>query len=441
MNFRKLAEQIFLAGVESVVPEKLIHDRLSLSGSSIVIDGKEYPLNKDSNIYVIGAGKASAEMALAVEGILGNRIAGGHVIVKYGYSCILEYIGLTEAGHPVPDENGFAGTHRILEIARNASQKDVVLCLISGGGSALLADFPDGSSPAEIALLNDLLVKTGATINEINTVRKHFSMVKGGGLVHEIFPAYAISLILSDVPGDPLDVIASGPTVPDTSTFTEAIGIIQKFGIAESIPLFLKNHLLKGAAGAIPETPKPGDPVFKRSDNIVIGNNRIALKAAAEKALNLGLRSEIVDYDLHGNSCKAAEYIVEKAVALRNPERKGKPLCLLFGGETTLKVTGKSPGGRNQHLALQAAVLLRDIPGITLLSAGTDGNDGPTNVAGAVVDSDTFKAAIQNKLDPYRYLDEFDSYDFFRISGGHIITGPTRTNVMDMMVVIIEHMK
>lgn len=436
MNHKNIAEQIFLAGVQSVKPDKLIHDYLSLTGSLLKIGNNKYPLDEINRVFVIGAGKATAEMARITEEILGDRITSGHIVVKYGHTSPLKYIGFTEAGHPVPDENGFSGTRKILDIALEASENDLVICLLSGGGSALLTDYPETSSPGDVSRINDLLVKSGATIHEMNAIRKHLSKVKGGGLARAIFPAEAVSLIISDVPGDPLDVIASGPTVPDPSTFKEALTIIEKYNIS-SVPGSLIDHLQKGAKGQVPETPKPGDPIFSKSANILLGNNKMALEAGAEKAAGLGLESIIVDDDLHGDSRLAAKYIVEKALSYRKQKKNENPLCLLFGGETTLKVTGTGLGGRNQHLALSAAVLIKDTPGITILSAGTDGNDGPTDAAGAVVDSGTMRAALSLDIDPQKYLDRFDSYNFFKSAGGQIITGPTLTNVMDIVVAIV----
>ena len=246
-----------------------------------------------------------------------------------------------------------------------------------------------------------------------------------------------LALYSSDVLGDPLDAIASGPTVPDPSTFAETLEIIKQYKIATSVPSGLLSYLKDGEAGNHPETPKPGDPIFKKSHNILIGNNKLALEAGAEKAASLGFEVSIVDDKLQGNSLKAAQYIVENAVSFRKQKKSVKPACLLFGGETTLKVTGSGLGGRNQHLALLCSTMLNDHPGITILSAGTDGNDGPTDAAGAVVDSETLSNSLAKDIDPSKYLLDFDSYNFFKVAGGHIITGPTRTNVMDLIVVLI----
>lgn len=438
MNYRKIAEQIFLAGVNSVIPNRLIHNQMEITGSMLCITDQLFFLKETDHIYIIGAGKATAEMARATEDILGSRITDGHIVVKYGHSCDLRYIKVTEAGHPVPDKNGFTATGEILKIADKASEDDLVICLLSGGGSALLADFPEGSSPDDIIYLNDLLVKSGATIQEMNVIRKHLSKVKGGGLARALFPCTTMSLILSDVLGDSLDSIASGPTVPDPTTFSEALAVISRYKIESSVPLGIMNYLKDGLTGKHPETPKPGDHIFSKSHNILIGNNKMALEAARIEAFRSGMTAKIIDDKLQGDTLKVSEYIFETAVRYKQNKQSGKPVCLLFGGETTLKVTGTGSGGRNQHLALSTAILLRNNPGITILSAGTDGTDGPTDAAGAVVDCDTFSYALSMNVTPENYLRYFDSYSFFKETGGHIITGPTRTNVMDIIVVIVE---
>ncbi len=298
---KKIAEQIFLAGVDRVLPDRLISNSMSVRDNYLYINDFSFNLGQVKNIYVIGAGKASALMGAEVERILGDRITEGHIVVKYGHSCTLKKIKVTEAGHPVPDSNGFAATRSILEIALKAESNDLVICLLSGGGSALLADFPEGSSPEEIMIVTNLLVKCGSSINEINTVRKHLSDVKGGRLAKAVYPASLVTLILSDVIGDPLDVIASGPTVPDPTTFKQALEIIQKYRIAGSVPRRILNILNDGAAGKRPETPKPEDPLFEKTCNILIGNNKIALEAARKKSIELNINAEIITDRMDGD--------------------------------------------------------------------------------------------------------------------------------------------
>jgi len=438
MNSRKVAEQIFIAGVDSVLPERLIKEHVSLSDNKLIISSKTFDLDTIENIYVIGAGKASATMADEVEKILGGRITQGHIVVKYGYSCKLKYIKVTEAGHPVPDSNGFRATRAVMELAGKAGPGDLVICLISGGGSSLLTDFPKGSSPEEMVRINDLLVNCGASITEMNAVRKHLSAVKGGQLARAAYPAELVSLILSDVPGDPIDVIASGPTTPDPTTFRQAVTVLESFNLTGSVPVGILKYLSDGIAGIRPETPKQADNIFERTRNILVGNNSMALEAACKKALEFNINAVIIDDELQGDTSSVAGYIIDTSLSFQSDKNEVKPVCLLFGGETTVKMTGKGLGGRNQHLALECSLLLHDHPGITVLAAGTDGNDGPTDAAGAVVDNTTFPSALSKKTDPLKYLNEFDSYHFFKKVGGHIITGPTMTNVMDIIVVIVE---
>jgi glycerate-2-kinase len=438
MNQRSAAEQIFLAGVERVLPDRLINKSMSLRDNYLSVNEFCYNLEQIKNIYVIGAGKASALMGAAVENILGDRVTEGHIVVKYGHSRALKSINVTEAGHPVPDSNGLKAARSILDISRKADSNDLVICLLSGGGSALLADIPEGSTSEEIMIMNDLLVKSGSSIREINTVRKHLSYVKGGQLAKAVYPGTLVSLILSDVTGDPLDVIASGPTVPDTTTFEQSLEILNKYGLTGNAPPGIMHYLNEGALGRGPETPKPFDPVFDRTFNILIGNNKMALEAAGRKAADLELNAEIVTDMIEGDFAEVAEYIVATAFKFQSDKNVKKPACLVFGGEPTVKVTGNGSGGRNQHLALYCAVLLRGHKGITVLSAGTDGNDGPTSAAGAVVDCTTYDDAVSRSIIPENYLERFDSFNFFRQAGGQIITGPTMTNVMDIIVILLS---
>lgn len=438
MNFRTVAEQIFLAGVDRVLPVNLINNIMTLQDNILKIGNLDFLLNAIDNIYVIGAGKASALMAQEVEKILGSRITHGHVSVKYGYSCRLKYIDITEAGHPVPDSNGLTATSEILKLANIAGKDDLVISLISGGGSSLLSDIPEGCTFEDIMRVNSLLVNCGASISEINAVRKHLSHVKGGQLARTVHPATLVNLMLSDVPGDFPEVIASGPTVPDSTTFKQALGVLSSYNLMEKLPSRIIKYLEEGDAGVRPETPKEGDPVFEKTFNFLVGTNRIALKSAEDKSLEFNINAIIVDDQLQGDVNSVADYIVETSLKFKTNVNEIKPVCLLFGGETTVHMTGDGKGGRNQHLALLASELLQVSKGITVLCAGTDGNDGPTDAAGAVVDSDTIPDALLKKIDPEKYLVNYDSYNFFKKTGGHIITGPTFTNVMDIIVVIIE---
>lgn len=438
MNYKLLAEKIFRAGVESILPDTIIRRKIHIKNNSLYISGKIFQLDAYKNIYVIGFGKASALMAKEIEILLGNRIAGGHVIVKYGYGCALKYIAITEAGHPVPDSNGVSATQKIIEIAGKGERNDLIICLISGGGSALLTDVPEGVTLQDIIIINDLLVNSGADVSEINTVRKHLSKVKGGQLAKIAYPATLVSLILSDVIGDAPEVIASGPTASDSTTFSDAKNILEKYGLYSIAPHSIQIYIKKGIKGAINETPKLGDPVFIPVHNFIIGSNTNALEAAGRKAMELGLPSHIITNTMQGDTIETCKKIIEECVESQSNKKIEKPCCLLFGGETTLQVKGNGRGGRNQHMALYAAAILKDKKGITFLAAGTDGTDGPTSAAGAIADTKTEKEALLKGLILNTYLQKFDSFHFFQRAGGQVNTGPTMTNVMDMVIVIIE---
>jgi glycerate 2-kinase len=437
MNNREKAIGIFLAGVESVKPVNLINRYVSVSNNILLIEGLSFNLSDLKNIYIVGAGKASASMAQAMESILGSRIKAGHIVTKYDHSLPLEFIEITEAGHPVPDENGIKGTEKIMSIVNMAEKDDLVICLISGGGSALLADVPEGCTLEDLKTLNSILLKTGANITEMNCIRKHLSKVKGGLLAKAASPAEVVSLILSDVIGDPLDVIASGPTAPDPTTFADAMTIIRKYNIAKEIPEQIIKVLRDGFENRRQETLKENDEILLHTHNLIIGTNRLALKTAKEKAESLGYDTEVITNKLDGDVFDIAGYIIEIVKSVKKGKLQNK-ICLLFAGEPTVKVKGNGTGGRNQHLALLAAKLLKDLPGITILSGGTDGTDGPTDATGAVVDSNTSVNSLRLNLDLDKYIENFDSYNFFKHEGGLIITGPTQTNVMDLMVVLMD---
>jgi glycerate 2-kinase len=435
MHARQIIQSIFLDAVESVKPGKLISRFVHIQGADLFVENIRFELSREGKIFVTGAGKASALMAQALEDLLGDRISGGHVVTKYGHSVPLRYTGITEAGHPVPDENGVKGTGKVLTIAEQAGEKDLIISLISGGGSALLTDVPADCSLEDLKALNSILLRSGATIKEMNCIRKHLSNVKGGMLSRAAYPARILSLILSDVIGDPPDSIASGPTAADPTTFRDAVAIIERLGIKGIIPRNILQILLDGACGKKPETIKSGDEALRYTTNLIIGSNRLALAAAKESAESQGYESNIISDTLEGEVNEIAGYIMKEAgKAIHEKSRR----CLLFGGEPTVKVTGSGKGGRNQHLALIMAGLLRDLPGITFLSAGTDGSDGPTDAAGAIVDHLTCADAEKIDLDPAAFLKDHDSWNFFRQAGGMVVTGPTNTNVMDIIILLIN---
>jgi hydroxypyruvate reductase len=435
---RSHAEQIFQAGLRAVEPGAAIRRCCRLDGDSLLIGDKVYDLTGFARILVLGAGKAGASMAKAVEKLLGERLDGGVVVVKYDHLAVLRQITLYEAGHPVPDSNGMTAARVILELAEQADEKTLIIFLVSGGGSALLPLPAEGVSLADKQETTRILLACGADIHEINALRKHLSAIKGGQLARAACPATLVSLVLSDVIGDDLDTIASGPCVADSRTFADCLDIIDRYTIADKLPASVLRHLRSGAAGNIPETPKAGDRVFERTFNLIVGSNIDALNAARETALSLGYGTLILSSMMEGETSEAAA--LHMAIArevLKSGHPLSAPACLLSGGETTVTIKGQGLGGRNQEFALAAALRMSDAGKVVLLSAGTDGTDGPTDAAGAFADSSTLSRAAALQLDPGKYLAENDSYHLFERLGDLYKTGPTNTNVMDLRVLLV----
>ena len=386
------------------------------------------------NIWVVGAGKAGASMAQAAERALGRRITAGLINVKYGHVAKLRRIELNECGHPVPDQRGVDGTRRIAEMAARAGRDDLVVCLVSGGASALTPLPADPVTLEQKQAVTRLLLACAADIHEINTVRKHLSQFKGGQLARLAAPAAIEALLLSDVIGDDLDVIGSGPTAPDASTFRDAAAILHKYAIWEKAPAAVRERLERGARGEIPETPKPGDAIFRRVRNTVVGSNRLALDAARRHARHLGYRTLVLASGIQGETREIARMhaAIAREVATASQPLK-PPACIITGGETTVTIKGDGLGGRNQEFVLAAAMDIAGLPNLVVFSAGTDGTDGPTDAAGALADGRT----LARNPDAPRYLDRNDSYHYFETLGDLVKTGPTNTNVMDVRLFLI----
>lgn len=438
VDLRRAAQMIFLTGVRAANAYHAVNAHLRLEGQTLVAGRQRYPMETIENVFVLGAGKASAVMAAAVERLLGKHVTGGLINVKYGHTAPVKRIELNECGHPVPDAAGVAGARRIMDIARRAGENDLVICLISGGASALLPAPAPPITLEEKQQVTRLLLACGATIHEINAVRKHISEVKGGQLARLAYPARVLSLLLSDVIGDPLDVIGSGPTAPDASTFADALAALDKYGLRERVPAPVRERLERGAAGKIPETPKADDPVFQRTQNLIVGNNRTAVDAAAKIARVFGFRPLVLSTMIEGETREVARVhaaIVREILASGRPARP--PVCLISGGETTVTLRGNGLGGRNQEFVLAAAIELAGLPDVVVLSGGTDGTDGPTDAAGAIADGATLARAERIGLDARRMLAENDSYHFFEPLGDLIKTGPTNTNVMDLRLLLV----
>jgi glycerate 2-kinase len=437
-KLRKDALAIFRAAVKAVNPVIAVKQHLKSQDGVLSLEEKIYDLKSYDRVYVVGAGKASAAMARPVEEILGDRISGGAVIVKYGHDVPLKIIRVIQAGHPLPDEAGLKGTKQIIQLLQQTGDKDLVICLISGGGSALLPCPAQGLTLENKQKVTKHLLEAGATIQEINAVRKHISKLKGGQLARVVYPSTLISLILSDVIGDRLDSIASGPTAPDSSTFRECLHILSKYNLRQKVPAAVLEHLERGAKGEIEETPKADDPAFKKTQNVIIGSNIMAVRAAKEKAQELNYNSLIHSSFVEGEAKDAAR--VHTALAkeiLSKGSPVPRPACVISGGETTVTIRGKGLGGRNQEFVLAAAIEIDGLEDVVILSGGTDGTDGPTDAAGALADGETVRRAKALGLNPGHYLRENDSYHFFKPLGDLLVTGPTYTNVMDLQLVIV----
>lgn len=435
---RAVALDVLEAALDAAEPGAAVRRALRREGDRLTVGGREVNLAHFGRVWIVGAGKASGPMASAVEDLLGDRVAGGHVIVKYGYTTPTRRVTLHAAGHPVPDEAGLAGARAIVDVLRGAGENDLVIGVISGGGSALMTLPVEGVTLADMQALTEALLRSGAPIGTLNTVRKHLSQVKGGQLARRAYPATVITLIVSDVVGSPLDVIASGPTVPDPTTAADARAALKQFGVWDGAPESIRRHLDATIAGQGADTPKVDDPAFARVQNIIIADNALAAEAARTRAEALGLNAAIATTYLEGEAREIAIALasIGKEIAAHN-RPIARPACLLFGGETTVTVRGAGKGGRNQELALSAALALAGTRDILLASLATDGTDGPTEAAGGLVDGGTVERAAAQGLRARTALDNNDAYPLLAATGDLLITGPTNTNVNDLSAVFV----
>lgn len=438
-QMRKDAAAIFRSGVAAVAPYAAVKNSCHIDQDHLIIRDARFPLSAFKRIIVVGFGKATAPMAKAMEDILGDRLSCGIAIVKHGHTTELSTINLMEAGHPVPDENGFTATRALMDMIGQAEKTDLIICLVSGGGSALLVAPVSGISLADKQQTSRVLIDCGAAIQEINTIRKHLSRVKGGGVAAMAFPATLVTLMISDVVGDDPEVIASGPTVPDPTTFADCAAIIHRYHLHDQLPASVLSHLERGFQDELPETPDSHHRAFHDSRHHIIASNATAVSAAAETARQLGYLPLILSSMIEGDTKEAALF---HTAIVREIRKTGHPItppaCILSGGETTVRVTGQGKGGRNQEFALACVKNIHHLEQVVILSAGTDGNDGPTDAAGAFADTQTFNRALALNLDPDLYLKRNDSYHFFEALEDLFITGPTNTNVMDLRIMLIN---
>jgi hydroxypyruvate reductase len=443
-EMRGMARQIFSKAVSAVDPAQKLKDTVRIEGNQVLIKTEEgsekaFLLDGFKNIFLTGAGKASASMASAMEQIFGDRITQGIITAKYGHTLPLKKTAVIEAGHPIPDQKGYEGAKKIQNLLKASGPGDLVIFLLSGGGSALLPLPVEGITLEEKQQVTQLLLDCGADIGEINTIRKHISRMKGGWLARWAYPSTVIGFILSDVVGDPLDVIGSGPTVPDPSTYEETYEILKKFDLIQRVAPSIQKHLFMGREGKVEETPKPGEPVFEKVHNMIIGSNILALRSAEREASSLGLHTVILSSSIVGDTREAARFhsAIAKEVLSSGHPLPG-PACIISGGETTVTIKGNGLGGRNQEFALAAALEIQGFEKIVLLSGGTDGTDGPTDAAGAIADHRTVERGRAMGLNPKAHLENNDAYPFFQRLGDLLITGPTHTNVMDVRIILVD---
>jgi hydroxypyruvate reductase len=439
--YRDAIRYIQDAALAAVEPGQTVRRHLHREDDTFVVAGRRYDLTSFHRVWVAGGGKAAAPMVAALAELLGDRLTGGVAVTKYGHSSPVSShaaVVIHEGGHPIPDETGVAGARRLAELVTDAGVSDLIVCPISGGGSALLSLPAAGIGLADLQTLTDQLLRSGASINELNTVRKHLSQIKGGGMARLAAPATVISLILSDVVGDPLDVIASGPTVPDPTSYADAWAVLEHRKLLETAPPSILSRLRAGLDGEMTETPKPGDPIFERVQNVIVGSNRLAAEAALAKAEELGFNGILLSTFVEGEAREVARVAAALAKEiLRHGHPVAPPACVVWGGETTVTVRGGGLGGRNQELALAAALALDGWPNVALVALATDGTDGPTDAAGALVTGETLARARQLGLDAADYLAHNNSYRFFQCLGDLIVTGPTQTNVNDLLFLFV----
>ncbi|MFC1541149.1 glycerate kinase [Candidatus Latescibacterota bacterium] len=442
MDLKKAALEIFSNAVKAADPYFCIKKSVILrdgenGGQSVIIGSKEYPTSTFKNIYVVGGGKASARMGQALEEILGDRITGGWINTKDEHAVPLKHITVHECSHPVPDSRGVEGTEKIIDILSKADESTLVICLLSGGGSALMPAPAEGITIEEKQEVTKLLLSAGADIGELNAIRKHLSSLKGGGMARFAAPAALHVLILSDVIGDRLDTIASGPAVSDSSTFSDCFDICTKYGVTDLLPPGVLERFKRGVNGEIPETAKPGDEFLTLTENTLIGNNVMSVNAARTTAESMGFNTIVLSTFFRGEASELGTFfasIASEILMTGNPVKT--PVCIIGGGETTVTVRGKGMGGRNQEMALSAAFGISGLRDVVFLSGGTDGTDGPTDAAGGIVDGNTINIGKEQELNYNEFMGNNDSYHYLKATGDLLITGPTGTNVMDIQILL-----
>ena len=426
--------EIGRAAIRAVEPGAAVRSVVRKTEDGFRVGDQHYRDRDFNEVLILGAGKASPKMAAELELMFGDRVRGGLVVTKDGYSTATRCVEIVQAGHPVPDDRGQKAARRLVEVAQGAGENDLLICVISGGGSALTPAPPSGISLSELQSLTDQLLRSGATIDQMNTVRKHLSVFHGGLLAKAAHPTRVVSLLVSDVVGNPVDVIASGPTVPDPTTFSDALAVLDELDLRSSAPTSICERLEAGVRGGVSETPMQDDPIFKLVSNLMIADNARAGQAAVEAAIAAGFDSQLITSRVQGEAREVANVIAGAAIDIARNNRPVKsPGCAVFGGETTVTVRGDGLGGRSQELALAAAKILAGESNVAVFSMATDGTDGPTDACGGLVDGATLtRAAANGGGDIVGALADNDAYTFLKSSGDLVKTGPTGTNVNDL---------
>ena len=434
-------QDILQEALNSVDPQKAVENYLLRHKTADFFQNNTH-FTGIENKYLIGVGKAVLPMAKGALMFLGNGEIKGTLIAKHKNQDLIQQfprsILITQGAHPVPDESSVEAARKLIESLSDSKENDLVICLISGGGSALMTYPHSQISLPSIQQLTKELLKSGADINEMNTIRKHVDQVKGGGLLRHIWPSHSITLILSDVIGDSVTMIASGPTAPDPTTYKDALGIIKKYSLLARIDKSIVDHLQNGFEGKVPETVKPGDKILEKNSNVIVGSITHAAEAARRKAKDLGFVANIVTTTMTGEAREKGKEIGEKISKMQTGENDiDRPICLIYGGETTVTIQGNGKGGRNQELALAAAIEIDGLRNCYVITLATDGEDGPTDAAGAVISGNTLIKARKMGLEANEYLEKNDSYHFFEKINALIKTGPTGTNVNDLTLAFL----
>lgn len=420
--------------LEAISPRRLVQALVVRDGDILRVGAERYPLG-GRRVLLLGAGKAAAAIAQELEAILGETLTAGVVVTRYGYAAPTKRVQVIEGGHPLPDSNGVAGAIALQTLARTARDGDLVICTFSGGGSALLSLPPPDIDLADLRTLTETFLRSGAPISAVNAVRRHVAPLIGGGLARLLSPAQTVTLLLSDVMGDSVEAIASGPTVPDPTTFRDAEEALRVHGLWDQVPRSVQTRILHGLCGKIQETPKPGDPVFARADSFIVGSNRTAVLAGLGEGNKRGLSVHALPEPIVGEARMAGERLARLA---RDAAATSEPSLLVAGGETTVTLRGPGHGGRNQEVALAAALELEGTSSVSVVALATDGTDGPTDAAGGIVDGETTLRARASGIDPAEALRQNDSHPLLQATGDLLVTGPTQTNVADLFFVLHE---